>query len=160
MVRVLIEMESHEPLMESAARSMSVDKSAISGDGINATAGDLGLVSDVTLDTSFEAVAVGTGEPGSVLESFDPIQSPKFVVRAEVPESAAESGVVDGRRLFSDPGIAPILICGGDPAFGDYNDVRVQHNIAAINQRGLNGDRVAIAIMDTGISSQHLSGKG
>ncbi|MCP4896622.1 MAG: S8 family serine peptidase [bacterium] len=159
MVRVLIEIESHEPLMESAARSMSVEKSAIPEPGIKATATDIGLSSDVILDTSFEAIAVGTGEPGADLASFEPGQSPKFVVRADVPESAAESGSVNGRRLFSDPGIAPIQICPGDPALGTDIDASVQHNIPAIHQRGLTGDRVAVAIMDTGISSQHLAGK-
>lgn len=159
MVRVLIEVEAHEPLRESALRSRSVIKSAAPAPGIQATATDIGFGDNVKLDTDFEAIAIGTGEFDSPLTSFQPDQSPKFVVRAEVPEGAVNDGVVDGRRIFSDPGIAPIIICPGDPALGTESDVRLQHKISAIHARGLTGNRVAIAIMDTGISAQHLAGK-
>ena len=158
--RVLIEIEAHEPLRESAFRSSVAAKGGFAGPGIQATATDLGLSDRVQLDAGFEAIAIGTGDRDAPLASFRPDASDKFVIRAEVPMSAVENGQIDGRRVFSDPGIAEIQICGGDPALGDANDVITQHNIAAIHARGLNGDRVAVAIMDTGISRQHLSGKG
>jgi hypothetical protein len=158
-VRVLIEIEAHEPLVESALRSSQVAKGAVPAPGIGASATDLGLSDDVHLDEGFEAIAIGTGMVDSPLASFRPDASEKFIIRADVPESAVEAGEVDGRPVFSDPGIAPIQICPGDPASGDANDAIQLHNISAIHARGLNGDRVALAIMDTGISAQHLAAK-
>ena len=159
MVRVLIEIEAHEPLVESAFRSSQVSKEGLPTRGINATALDLGLSDRVQLDERFEAIAVGTGQTDAPLASFRPDASARFVIRAEVPESAAEAGEIDGRPVFSDPGIAPIQICPGDPALGDDADVVQLHNIDAVHARGLNGDRVAVAIMDTGISAPHLAAK-
>jgi len=159
MARVLIEIEAHEPLIESAMRSSQALKEALPGPGIRASATDLGLSPEVRLDEGFEAVAIGTGRVDAPAASFQPNASEKFIVRADVPDGAVEAGEIDGSPIFSDPGIAASQLCTGDPAVGKATDASQLHNLPAIHARGLTGDRVAVAIMDTGISTQHLASK-
>lgn len=166
MARVLIVVPHHEPLVESASRAASnvaadrLPASVRARAGLAASAADIGLDPRVRIDRSFSAVPIGTAEAGLVLESLEPSRSDNFVVRAEVPDEMVKEGYVNGQPIFNDPDIAPLLICGGDPAVGNAGDVAALHRIAPVHQRGATGDRVAIAIMDSGISASHLATLG
>ncbi|HEY4201711.1 MAG TPA: S8 family serine peptidase, partial [Devosiaceae bacterium] len=62
----------------------------------------------------------------------------------------------DGHPIFSDPVISPFLTCGGTPPVGGAAEVQQRLKTAALAARGLDGTKVAVAIMDTGINLAHL----
>lgn len=177
MARVLLVVPHHEPLRESAE---AIEFAVGDGGGpqtlsrpgprilagrqtraLSTTSEAIGLDPRITLDTSFAAVPVGTASPQTSLESLAAAASEQFVVRADVPDEMIGDGYVNGRPIFNDPEIAPFsVICGTDAAVGDDAAVRALHRVGPAQARGLDGDRVAIAIMDTGISAAHLATKG
>lgn len=111
------------------------------------------------IDPAFAAVPIGPG-PGAdiTMDSVRAERSETFVVRGFV-EAEDEAGIpesVGGQPVFSDPVIAPFLICGGSPALGEVPDVAAGLKLSALHGRGLTGTGVAIAIMDTGINLNHL----
>ncbi|MDC7787937.1 S8 family serine peptidase [Rhodoplanes sp. TEM] len=154
-IPVLAILPSQEPLIESATAAAVRRAPQI---GLESTTVPPGL----TLDPAFPAVPVGKGlTAGATLEALAPTQSQNFAVRgfieAEDPrEIPTES---DGRPLFADPVIAPFLTCGGTPPVGTAADVATRLNVPTLAARGLDGDGVAVAIMDTGINLAHLQRK-
>ncbi|RAI45367.1 S8 family serine peptidase [Rhodoplanes roseus] len=154
-IPVLAILPAQEPLVESAIAAADRRASQIP---LDATTMPPGL----TLDPTFPAVPVGKGvTAGATLETLAPAQSQNFAVRgfidAEDPgEIPTESG---GRPLFADPVIAPFLTCGGTPPVGKAADVATKLNVPTLAARGLDGDGVAVAIMDTGINLAHLQRK-
>lgn len=114
-------------------------------------------------DPSFAAIPLGTGE--GTRESFEAIasrESTSYVVRATMDsERLAEATEVgDGVQIFSDPAIGLFRICPGDPPMGTSSDVRGLLQVDALQENGLNGEGVALAIVDTGINLAHLRDKG
>lgn len=115
------------------------------------------------LDPSFAAVPMGTGE--GTLASFEAIarrESSRYVVRATMDSEniAAAAEPIDGAQIFSDPAIGLFAICPGDPPLGTSADVRGLLGVDALQEHGLNGEGVALAIVDTGINLGHLRDKG
>jgi hypothetical protein len=93
------------------------------------------------------------------VESMTPQQSQGFAVRAtiEIEEGATPPERVDGVPIFADPAIAPFITCGGDPPVGNAQDVATTLDVPGLTTKGLTGDRVAIAVMDTGINLAFLT---
>ncbi|MEM7703476.1 MAG: S8/S53 family peptidase [Pseudomonadota bacterium] len=181
MRRVLIVLDHEEALVRSATASSSVNMTDEAGEdsGLNAQefaqAPDFNatrriaresrqaadLPRDVLIDDTFAAVPIGDASSRAQgTASADPQQSGEFAVRATVTESVFQEGFVAGKPVFADPDISPVATCGGDPAIGNAQGVMQLHNVAPVHQRGLDGDRVAIAIMDTGVSARHLNDQG
>lgn len=154
-IPVLAVLPAQEPLMESAAAAAQRRAPQIPVERATVPAG-------LTLDPSFSAVPVGTGAAaGTALESLAPTRSQKFAVRGfiEADDPAAIPTESDGRPLFADPVIAPFLTCGGTPPVGSHADVHAKLNVPVLASRGLTGEDVAVAIMDTGINLSHLRNK-
>ncbi len=173
MRRVLIVMENEDALVESASDSASLQVDDETGDidveayGYESTRSIASaskqaaeLPANMMIDDTYPAVPIGDGKSDQGFAAVEPSESANFVVRAVVPEEIAMEGYVNGKPVYSDIDIAAFPICPGDPAHGDADDVRTLHNMAAVHARGHRGDRVAVAIMDTGISAAHLTGLG
>jgi hypothetical protein len=113
------------------------------------------------IDPSFGAVPVGGAKPGTLsMETLHPRSSEKFVVRAfaetkdgKIPEA------IDGKAVFSQPRIEPILTCGNSAPLGNASHVATALNCVALRANGLTGKNVAVAIADTGINLAHLRTK-
>jgi hypothetical protein len=117
----------------------------------------------LSIDTRMPAVPVGTGRLEDVgTASMAPAQSQAYAVRAiaNVESAADVPEVVDGRQVFADPRIEHFATCGSTAALGNPATVATKLNLAALTAsgRGLDGNNVAIAIMDTGINLTFLSG--
>jgi hypothetical protein len=63
-------------------------------------------------------------------------------------------------KTFADPRIAVFPTCANDPAVGTASDVAVAVRASDLHAAGLDGSKVAIAIMDTGINAAHLKSVG
>ncbi|HET7519372.1 MAG TPA: S8 family serine peptidase, partial [Actinomycetes bacterium] len=77
--------------------------------------------------------------------------------RLVLAEATARPEVVG---VFSDPVISTCLVCPGDPAVGNDRDVADQLGVKALADAGLDGYRVPVVIVDTGINLAHLESKG
>ena len=77
--------------------------------------------------------------------------------RAAVAEATARPEVVG---VYSDPVISTCLVCPGDPAVGNDQDVATQLGVKALADAGMDGYRVPVAIVDTGINLAYLESKG
>jgi len=151
-VPVLAVLPSEAPLKEAAAAYLA---GADHRDALSAAS----IPSGVTLDSSFPAVPVGThGAATNDAASLAPEASQHFAVRGtvDVEHIGQVPTHADGHPIFSDPVIAPFLTCGGTPPVGGTAEVAQQLKIAALAARGLDGTKVAVAIMDTGINFAHL----
>ena len=71
----------------------------------------------------------------------------------DVPES------VDGNPVLADPTVGTYLTCLGDNPIGNASDVATKLNVAGLHAGGLDGDGVAIAIVDSGINIAFLEQK-
>jgi len=153
-IPVLLVIESQEPLRESAAASAERRRAAID---IRTTR----MPTGAQIDPDFGAVPVGGAKPGQMsLEAVQPAASEKFIVRAFAePKDGKIPETLDGRAVFSQPRIEPILTCGDSAPLGDISNVSIALNCAALKANGLTGKNVAVAIADTGINLAHLRNK-
>jgi len=154
-ISVIAVLPAQEPLRESAEAAIAGRPAAIPLEATN-------VPPNFQIDPTFSAVAVGTGNPADTsLASLDAQQSDNFVVRGFVEADTPEQvpAIVDGRPIYSDPEIAPFPTCGGSPSVGGIVDVEAGLQLPAMHGRGLDGDGVAVAVMDTGINLSYLSGK-
>jgi subtilisin family serine protease len=132
----------------------------------------------LVIDPAFNPVQVPTpqaAEPGASPYLYSPAVSfslapeeATYLVRGAVPddpqgqraalaEATARPEVVG---VFADPAIGTCLVCPGDPAVGTDQDVADLLGVAALADAGLDGYRVPVAVVDTGINLAHLEGKG
>jgi hypothetical protein len=149
-IPVLTVLNAQEPLRESAEAKIQRRAARIP---LQATIAP----PQIEIDPNFAAVPIGTGRAGQMsLESLTPGASERFAVRGFVE---ADDPSEIPRDAFADPVIAPFLTCGGTPPVGGVADVKTKLNIAALHARGLDGQGVAVAIMDTGINLNHLKSK-
>lgn len=151
-VPVLAVLPSQAPLKEAAAAFLA-------GDDHRDALSSAKMPSGLALDSSFPAVPVGShGAADGEAASLHPEASEHFAVRAtvDVDHVANVPTHTEGHPLFSDPVISPFLTCGGTPPVGGTAEVQQQLKTAALAARGLDGAKVAVAIMDTGINLAHL----
>jgi subtilisin family serine protease len=123
------------------------------------------LPGPVRLDPSFPPIPLGRGEGRSSIESLRPDNSKRFAVRAtiEVESLQAVPPYLDDAQVFADPLIEPFqhrpITCIMSPPQGTYVDVQAALDTAGLAAKGLDGDGVAIAIVDSGINKAHLDAK-
>ena len=88
-------------------------------------------------------------------------QSQNLVVRAFVEDEQVENlgEHFDLNTVFSDPQVAALPVCGGDPALGDETDVYGKLDLGTLHGHRLTGSGSAVAIMDSGINRPHLAAR-
>lgn len=86
-------------------------------------------------------------------------KSKKFLIRAYVsPASLAKPGFNEGEPVWLDPDVRGVLaLPSANKATGDAEAVRQDLNTATLQDNGLYGAGVAVAIVDTGICRPHLA---
>jgi subtilisin family serine protease len=154
---LLVEIQKHD-LLVSAARALLDGKDPSEPlEAFRRLPSNNDLPFDI--ETSSGAVAIGNGGGAiSTLEQLAPESSERFVVRAFINSNdpADIHKRLEGWRFYTDPPIAGLLTCGNSPSVGD--SLRVQQELRAqrLWNSHLDGRRVAIAIVDTGISLRRL----
>jgi subtilisin family serine protease len=132
----------------------------------------------LVIDPAYNPVQVPTpqaDEPGAspyhyspaVSFSTDPEEA-TYLVRGTLPDDPDRQRLVLAQAaarpevvgVFSDPVISTCLVCPGDPAVGSDQDVADQLGVKALADAGLDGYRVPVVIVDTGINLAHLDSKG
>jgi len=129
-----------------------------------------------TIDASFPPVPVPSPTRAASGERFAfsaPFEfdaqppEPTYLVRGEIPDDAVAvqpaelaAGRADVVGIFSDPQIATFLTCGGDPPVGTDRDVARLLSVSALEQAGLDGRNVLLAVVDCGINLAYLRSKG
>ena len=76
--------------------------------------------------------------------------------RAAVAEATARPEVVG---VFADPVISTCLVCPGSPPVGADADVAGLLGVKALADAGMDGHRVPVAVVDTGINRAHLQAR-
>jgi len=116
---------------------------------------------DLIIDPSFGATPIGAGGDARELSLRDlwPENSDRFLIRAFVrADSPADvPREIDGELVHSDPMIGASLTRDTSRAVGRISDVKAKLGVATLAHYGLDGDGVALAIVDTGIYLPHLS---
>ncbi len=93
-------------------------------------------------------------------------QPPSLVVRGTVDVDGGRKAIEQLRRradvlgVFTDPVISPFRDCSKDAAVGSDRDVAERLCADALAGRGLRGDGVMLAIVDSGINAEHLRSRG
>jgi hypothetical protein len=77
----------------------------------------------------------------------------------EVEDAGAMPDSIDGNPVLADPKVDTYLTCFNDNPVGTVTDVAAKLNIAALHAGGLDGEGVAIAVVDTGINLAFLEQK-
>lgn len=153
-VSILLGIPSQEALKESAA-------AAIKGLKRRLLVEKLKLPPGFVVDDSFDAIAIGGAQDGfTSMEAMSIDNSKDFAIRGSIEVEAVEAipEELEGKPVFSDPLIAPFPYCSAG-AQGRTQDVESKLNVRGLHSRGLDGNNVAIAIMDTGINLAHLNAK-
>ncbi|WP_405166332.1 S8 family peptidase [Nocardia sp. NBC_01499] len=152
-MRVLIQLRPSVDLITAVAdRAVSV-----------ASADVAGHLPVIVLDHSYRPVAVpksvpavsGTDRPTFSLAPEDA----SVLVRGEIDDDGVADSVtqLSAARsvtgVFADPIIQTNLTCGDTPAVGTWHDVETLLHSADLTAAGLDGNSVALAIVDTGINA-------
>jgi hypothetical protein len=129
------------------------------------------------LDEQFDPVLIEGPRAGGALMTFGgiaaaPAPSPiasspsAYIVRGYIDSDDLQTVTQNSQlpsgetRLFSDPDIGLMPTCGGDPPVGHDGRVRQQLHAGSLQQLGMDGQNVAIAIVDNGINLAHLALRG
>ncbi|WP_043639467.1 S8 family peptidase [Nonomuraea candida] len=147
---------------------------AVTDPGRTATVADVadGLPG-VELDPAYPPVALprpvppAGGDPLSLNQPLDfslAAEDASVLVRGTISddEPAARMALLPALRpdvvgVFADPVIESAPACPGDPPTGDWHDVERLLNVAGLHAEGLDGDGVALAVLDTGINAAHTA---
>jgi hypothetical protein len=118
---------------------------------------------NVELDAKFAAVPLGKdpGEGEVSPTAATPEEADFFAIRGhleverpdQIPTRAGEA------EVFADPMIASCITCGGSPPVGNTAAVAAKLHVARLEAKGLNGSKVAVAVVDTGIDLPYLQQK-
>jgi subtilisin family serine protease len=131
----------------------------------------------VEIDPAFSPVQLPSPLPVEPGEAFSLAQPRSFAITPEESTFLTRGSIpddADGQRsalgaafahpsvvgVFSDPRIDTTLICPGDPPLGDDSDVAKLLGVDDLQQAGMDGNRVVVAVVDTGINRQYLESRG
>jgi subtilisin family serine protease len=128
------------------------------------------------IDSTFAPVAVPTAEfpgltgaPTLSLEALADLDSPtytSYIVRGQVEEQDIDNLVNAAQAnsqitgIYADVTIEVCPICPGDPPKGSTADVEKLLCVERLRLAGMDGRRVLVAIVDTGINLAHLNASG
>jgi hypothetical protein len=120
-------------------------------------------------DRQFHPVPLGPVDPREFrydhesppdVRYLEPTESNFFAIRgfveAETPASVPNQ--IDDLQLYSDPRTCALLTCGTDPAVGSIDDARTKLDVQRLAANGLDGNGVAVAMVDSGIFLEKLTG--
>ncbi|PZG19978.1 S8 family serine peptidase [Nonomuraea aridisoli] len=109
----------------------------------------------VELDTAFTPVTVPrpAGDP-LTLRPFDAAEDACVLVRGTLCD---DRPLGPGVTVHADPAIEAVPVRAGGPPIGDWHDVERLLNVAGLHAEGLDGDGVALAVLDTGIDGAHTA---
>jgi len=116
----------------------------------------------LTLDLTFPPVPLPEAGVEDLVGVYkDPQTASRFVVRcfAEVSDPSEIIRRFPKHQIFADPRSGVFPICGDHPAIGNTGDVQVRLGTGTLAAKGLDGNNVAIAIVDSGIAASHLAEK-
>jgi subtilisin family serine protease len=135
-------------------------------------------IAGLVIDPAFAPVQVPTpraDEPGASPYRYSPAVSfsmapeeATYLVRGTLPDDPdAQRAVVAEATsrpevvgVFADPVIATCLVCPGGPAVGSDQDVAALLGVKALADAGMDGNRVSVAVVDTGVNLAHLRSRG
>ncbi|MBR1212077.1 S8/S53 family peptidase [Bradyrhizobium sp. JYMT SZCCT0180] len=164
-VRVLAQRNSHPALVQAANDLLEGQSPA---DTMRDYAHENATL-EFLIDSEFGAVPIWDGadhQPGVLIKErgekahalLAPANSRKFLIRAYVaPDSLAKLRLNDGEPVWSDPDLIGQYANGASQATGDTNAVRQDLDTETLQDNGLDGGNVAVAIVDTGIYRRHLA---
>jgi subtilisin family serine protease len=136
--------------LATSAMSMSVEDRASSST----------LLPGFVLDTNFPMIPVGDATTQvSIASSIGATEGDeaRVAVRGFIDASLEDPPQTIGDHVvYADPEIDTFLTCIGDPPVGTFEDVKTELDVQGLWDQGLDGNGVAIAIMDTGINLDHL----
>jgi hypothetical protein len=154
-VSVIVTMPAHDALRASSALAF--------------TAGAAGLElaqpikkGGFILDPSFPALPLASADPNKIsLAAATSTSAPLFVARGTIEADKIDSvrSKSGGMQIFADPQVGLFPHCGANP-IEDRARVERLLDVATLASRKLDGSKVAIAIMDTGINLKHLKAAG
>jgi len=161
--RVLLTLEDTGPVVSSAMSLTAPAKlqNSPAGFNIDSTFPAMPIHHHSARQTAM-AMASGTVSPRSV----NRFGAASYVVRGwvdsdDLPAAMQHAKTADGKpRLFSDPDIAGFATCGGDPPVGSSLDIKRLLGVGRLQQLGMDGSGVALAIVDTGVNLPYLRGRG
>jgi subtilisin family serine protease len=109
---------------------------------------------------------VRSGEVGRLFTFDARPEVSSYLIRGEVEDEAVLDELretvahdPEGIGVFSDPRISAIATCPGSPV-GTHQDVADRLQVVTLQNRGMDGSNVAVAVVDTGINLAHLREKG
>lgn len=166
-MRILIQLRPSPDLVAAVADPAQTATTADVADGLPG----------VELDPAFVPVALprpvpaAGGDPLSLNQPLDfslAAEDASVLVRGTISddELAARITLLPALRpdvvgVFADPVIesTPTMgpACGGDPPIGNWHDVERLLNVPGLHAEGLDGDGVAVAVLDTGINAAHTA---
>lgn len=165
--RIMIEMKADAPGAKLstefvAGRTMAALSPALAKVRIDPNFPAVALPSDLAI-RSAEAIN------GEAEDDFDNASAMEetFILRGSVEEedlpnlmslSSEEAGAVVG--VYADLPISPFMTCIGSTPLGTDQDVERLLCVPDLKRRGLTGEGVYVAIVDTGINMAHLHSKG
>lgn len=166
-MRVLIQLRHSTEVHEAAMADVFPSAAAAVGTALPG----------VEIDTAFSPVQLPSPIPVEPGEAFSLAQPRSFAItpedstyltRGTIPDDAEGQRSALGAAfahpsvvgVFSDPRIDTTLICPGDPPLGDDSDVANLLGVDRLQQAGMDGNRVVVAVVDTGINRQYLESRG
>jgi subtilisin family serine protease len=176
-MRVLVQFRSSPNVHAALVAGEAMPAFAGAGEGA-AGVGAGGAIPGLSVDTSYRAVQIPTPRAtrggASAFRFSQPVtfttaaETATYVVRGWIPDDpdAQRGALAQAQRhpevvgVFSDPTIQTALVCPGSPAVGNDQDVARLLGVKALADDGLDGHRVPLAIVDTGINLAHLKSKG
>ncbi|QYC42559.1 Subtilase family protein [Nonomuraea coxensis DSM 45129] len=147
---------------------------AVADPSVTATAADVadGLPG-VELDAAFAPVAVprpvppAGGDPLSLNQPLDfslAAGDASVLVRGTISDDEPATRVAllptlrpDVAGVFSDPVVESAPVRAGETPAGDWHDVERLLGVAGLHAEGLDGDGVALAVLDTGVDAGHAA---
>ena len=167
--RVLLVVPETPAIADSARLAMAPLSRRIASEAVQPPPG-------FTVDETFSAVrlhAPATSPPPSfklLSEAATPrgvkADAGAYVVRGYVDHTdlervSSDSALPDGSaRVFADPEIGLVPTCGGDPPVGTARDVRQRLGSGRLRRLGMDGEGVAVAVVDNGINLEFLRRRG
>jgi len=125
-----------------------------------------GTPKDLHIDTTFTPVPLGRKSADAGPEMAAAGESEQYVLRGTIDSADIDryGEARDGMRIFADPAVGLTQpakpSCPGAPPHGTASTIRGLLRVDALQAQGLNGEGVAIAIVDTGINLAHLRRQG